>query len=201
MLRPDAADAAQDPIARFREVFALAKEKVTGDPTAMTLSTCSKDGKPSSRIVLLKEVSNEGFVFFTNYHSRKSRELEYNPNAALCFYWPEIDQQIRIEGTVSKLSIRDSDAYFQSRPRLSQIGAWASDQSQPLRSREELLARVAELERKYADKPVPRPSFWGGYLLHPTSMEFWVNGEFRLHDRFQYRRNHGDSWIMKRLNP
>jgi pyridoxamine 5'-phosphate oxidase len=193
--------APHDPIARFREVFKLAQERVSVDPTAMTLSTCTKDGYPSSRVVLLKDVSDEGFVFFTNYHSRKSRELQENPRAALCFYWAEIDQQIRVEGTVSKVSNRDSDAYFHSRARLSQIGAWASDQSQPLRSRQELLHRVADLEKKYEDVQVPRPSFWGGYLLNPTAMEFWINGEFRLHDRFVYRRGADDAWYVQRLNP
>lgn len=190
-----------DPIERFRQVFQLARETVKSDYTAMTLSTCTKDGYPSSRIVLLKDFSEEGFTFFTNYHSRKSRELEENPRAALCFYWPEINQQIRIEGTISKIHPRDSDSYFNSRPRLSQVGAWASDQSQPLRSREELLSRVADLEKKYEDQPVPRPSFWGGYLLHPTRMEFWVNGEFRLHDRFLYQFDGAGRWYMRRLNP
>ena len=190
-----------NPIEKFRQVFQLARETVKSDYTAMTLSTCTKDGYPSSRIVLLKDFSEEGFIFFTNYHSRKSRELEENPRAALCFYWPEINQQVRIEGTVSKIQPRDSDAYFNSRPRLSQIGAWASDQSQPLRSREELLSRVADLEKKYEDQPVPRPSFWGGYLLHPTRMEFWINGEFRLHDRFLYQFEGPGQWYMKRLNP
>ena len=191
----------QDPINRFREVFKLAQEKVTVDPTAMTLATCTKDGYPSARIVLLKDVSHQGFVFFTNYHSRKSREMEQNPRAALCFYWPEINQQIRVEGTISKLANRDSDAYFQSRPRLSQVGAWASDQSQPLRSRQELLARVADIEKKYEDQPVPRPSFWGGYLLRPSAIEFWINGEFRLHDRFVYSLEQDGTWFVQRLNP
>ncbi len=191
----------ENPIERFRQVFRLARETVKSDYTAMTLSTCTKDGYPSSRIVLLKDFSEEGFIFFTNYHSRKSRELEENPRAALCFYWPEVNQQIRIEGTISKIHPRDSDSYFSSRPRLSQIGAWASDQSQPLRSREELLSRVADLEKKYEDQPVPRPSFWGGYLLHPTRMEFWINGEFRLHDRFLYQFEGDGRWHMRRINP
>lgn len=190
-----------DPIARFREVFEVAKEKVSTDATAMVLSTATRDGQPSSRVVLLKQIRPEGFVFFTNYHSRKSRELSSNPQAALNFYWPEIDQQVRIEGTVSKIHIRESDAYFDSRARLSQVGAWASDQSQPLRSRQELMDRVSALEDKYRDQPVPRPSFWGGFLLRPNLMEFWINGEFRLHDRFQYKLGSHDEWTVQRLNP
>lgn len=202
MTQPVNADAQNpDPIDRFRKIFELAREKVTVDPTALTLSTCTRDGYPSSRIVLLKDVSEQGFVFFTNYHSRKSREMTENPRAALCFYWPEINHQIRVEGTISKIHMRESDAYFETRPRLSQVSAWASDQSQPLRSRQDLLARVADLEKKYEDKPVPRPSFWGGYLVRPTRIEFWINGEFRLHDRFLYTQEQNGSWFIQRLNP
>lgn len=190
-----------DPIDRFRQIFDLAKEKVTVDPTATTLSTCTRDGYPSSRVVLLKDITEQGFVFFTNYHSRKSREMTDNPHVSLCFYWPEINHQVRVEGTVSKISMRDSDAYFETRPRLSQISAWASDQSQPLRSRQDLLARAADLETKYQDQPVPRPSFWGGYLVRPTTIEFWINGEFRLHDRFLYTRESTGTWFIQRLNP
>lgn len=186
---------------RFRKVFKLAREKGNFDPTAMVLSTCTRDGHPSSRIVLLKDAPDDGFVFFTNYHSRKSRELSDNPRASLCFYWAEIDQQIRVEGTVTKISNRDSDDYFASRARVSQLGAWASDQSQPLRSRKILLDRVEQLDRKYEGQPVPRPSFWGGYLLRPSAIEFWINGEFRLHDRFRYTLESDGKWFMEQLNP
>lgn len=193
--------ASPDPIKRFREVFALAKEHVIGDPTAMVLSTSTRDGYPSSRVVLLKDITNEGFVFFTNYHSRKARELTDNPRASLCFYWQEIDQQVRIEGTVTKISLYDSEQYFATRPRLSQLGAWVSDQSQPLRSRQVLLERIAELEQKYAEREIPRPSFWGGYVVRPTAIEFWINGEFRLHDRFLYTLQDTGKWYLERLNP
>lgn len=192
---------ATDPIQRFKKVFALAQQAVSGDPTVMVLSTCTRDGHPSSRVVLLKDVNDEGFVFYTNYHSRKSRELSDNPRASLCFYWPEIDQQVRVEGTVVQTSIRDSDDYFRTRPRLSQIGAWASDQSQPLRSRQVLVDRTAELDKRFADQEVPRPSYWGGYVVRPRAIEFWINGEFRLHDRFLYTLEDTGKWFMQRLNP
>lgn len=190
-----------DPIERFRAVFAEAKKKVTLDPTAMVLSTCTRDGYPSSRVVLLKDITQEGFVFYTNYHSRKSRELSENPRASICLYWPEIEQQVRVEGTVIQTSMRDSDEYFATRPRVSQLGAWASDQSQPLRSRQVLQDRVQELEKKFADQEVPRPSFWGGFILRPRAIEFWINGEFRLHDRFLYTLGDHGEWYMQRLNP
>lgn len=192
---------APDPIQRFKKVFALAQQAVSGDPTVMVLSTCTRDGHPSSRVVLLKDITDEGFVFYTNYHSRKSRELSDNPRASLCFYWPEIDQQVRVEGTVIQTSIRDSDDYFRTRPRLSQLGAWASDQSQPLRSRQTLVDRTAELDSRFADQEVPRPSFWGGYIVRPRAVEFWINGEFRLHDRFLYTLEDTGKWFMQRLNP
>lgn len=191
----------KDPIAQFRVVFELAQINALSDPTAMVLSTCTRDGHPSSRIVLLKEVTDLGFVFFTNYHSRKSREMSVNPRAALCFYWPAIDQQVRVEGTITKISIRDSDDYFAARARISQLGAWASDQSQPLRSRSALMDRVEEFDQRFKDAPVPRPSYWGGFLLRPNAMEFWTNGEFRLHDRFRYTLDNDGRWFMQRLNP
>ncbi len=191
----------KEPIEQFRKVFKLAREKALSDPTAMVLSTCTKDGRPSSRVVLLKDVIDQGFIFFTNYHSRKSREMSENPRAALCFYWAAIDEQVRVEGTITKISNRDSDDYFASRPRVSQLGAWASDQSQPLRSKSILLDRVDEFDKRYKDAPVPRPSYWGGYLLRPSAMEFWTNGEFRLHERFRYILENDGNWFMQRLNP
>lgn len=190
-----------DPLQRFKKVYDLARENAPFDPTATVLSTATRNGRPSSRVVLLKDVTREGFVFYTNYHSRKSRELSENSWASLCFYWPHIDQQVRVEGTVTKTSNRDSDEYFATRPRISQLGAWASDQSQPLRNRMTLEDRVAQLEKKYADAPVPRPSFWGGYVLRPTCIEFWINGEFRLHDRFRYTLESDSTWYQERLNP
>ncbi len=190
-----------NPIEQFRVVYATAREQAATDPTAMVLSTCTRDGTPSSRVVLLKDVTDLGFVFFTNYHSRKSREILLNPRGSLCFYWPAIDQQVRVEGTITKTSNRDSDDYFATRPRISQLGAWASDQSQPLRSKQELMDRVQELDQRYNDVSIPRPSFWGGYLIRPNAMEFWTNGEFRLHDRFRYTLLDDGKWFVQRLNP
>lgn len=127
--------------------------------------------------------------------------MTVNPRAGLCFYWPAIDQQVRVEGTITKISIRDSDDYFATRARISQLGAWASDQSQPLRSRSALMDRVKEFDQRFKDAPVPRPSYWGGFLLRPNAMEFWTNGEFRLHDRFRYTLDNDGRWFMQRLNP
>lgn len=192
----------KNPIEHFDTIFAEAKRTVTTDPTAMVLSTCTSDGRPSSRVVLLKHVTPSGFTFFTNYFSRKSRELDENKFAALCFYWPEINKQIRIEGTVKQVPPAVSDEYFASRPRESQLGAWASDQSQPLPNRGILLKRFKEFEKKYEGQPVPRPPYWGGFLLRPTSIEFWTNVDHRLHDRFLYTWDDlTESWTIQRLNP
>jgi len=191
-----------DPIAQFETVFEIAKEKSQSDATAMVLSTCGQDGQPSSRVVLLKDFSPEGFTFYTNYQSRKSRDLSKNSRVSLCFYWPEIGQQVRIEGHVEKVSPETSDEYFSTRPRLSQLGAWASEQSQPLDSRQVLLDRLKSLEDKYKNQQVPRPPHWGGFLVRPHLIEFWINAEFRLHDRFVYTRDtHNATWSITRLNP
>ncbi len=191
-----------DPIAQFVEVYKEANEKVKFDASAMVLSTCTKEGRPSSRVVLLKDVTPAGFVFYTNYFSRKSRDMSEVPYASLCFYWAEIDVQVRIEGKVKQVPPAISDAYFATRPRLSQVGAWASDQSQPLRSREVLLTRMEEFEKKYEGQDIPRPAYWGGFILRPESIEFWYNGEFRLHDRFLYTWDDIDEkWVIHRLNP
>jgi pyridoxamine 5'-phosphate oxidase len=192
-----------DPIAEFRALFAQAQavdRLRLPDPTAMSLATVSPDGAPSVRIVLLKHVDERGFVFYTNLHSRKGRELTATPRAALCFYWPALDTQIRVEGTVEPVSDAEADAYFASRARESQIGAWASQQSETLSSMDELRARVADAEARFADQPVPRPPHWSGRRVKPSSIEFWHAGEFRLHERRRYERD-GSQWTMRRLFP
>jgi pyridoxamine 5'-phosphate oxidase len=192
-----------DPIEEFRALFAQAQavdRALLPDPTAMSLATVSPDGAPSVRIVLLKGVDERGFVFYTNLDSRKGRELVATPRAALCFYWAALDTQIRVEGDVEPVSDAEADAYFASRARESEIGAWASLQSQTLSSMDELRARVAEVEKRFANEPVPRPPYWTGRRVKPTSIEFWHAGEFRLHERRRFERD-GDGWTMRRLFP
>lgn len=190
-----------DPIARFATLFAEAAKKEPYDHTAFVLSTSTPDGFPSSRMVLLKEFDQRGFVFYSNRQSRKGGELAANPRAAMCFHYPGIGQQVRVEGRVELVSDEESDAYFASRARDSQIGAWASDQSRPLKSRTELLTRCAKIAAKYGVGKIPRPHHWGGYRIVPDVIEFWINGPFRLHDRFVYQRKEGGEWAMKRLFP
>lgn len=190
----------QDPIAAFQEAFERAKKREPVEATAVVLATADASGQPSARVVLLKLVDARGFGFFTNYLSRKARQLEENPKAALCVYWESIEQQIRVEGRVERISDEESDAYFASRPRMSQIGAWASRQSEPLDTRARLLGRVAKYEAKYLGRTIPRPHFWGGYRLVPERIEFWWNQLHRLHDRVAYVRD-GDGWRRERLYP
>jgi pyridoxamine 5'-phosphate oxidase len=192
-----------NPIEEFRALFAQAQAMDRArlpDPTAMSLATVSPDGAPSVRIVLLKGVDERGFVFYTNLDSRKGRELTATPRAALCFYWPALDTQIRVEGTVEAISEAEADAYFASRARDSQIGAWASMQSETLASMDELRERVAEVEARFANQPVPRPPRWSGLRVKPSSIEFWHAGEHRLHERRRFERD-GDRWTMRRLFP
>ncbi len=192
-----------NPIEEFRSLFAQAQavdRSRLPDPTAMSLATVGADGAPSVRIVLLKGFDERGFVFFTNLNSRKGRELIATPRAALCFYWAALDTQIRIEGTVDPVSTADADVYFASRARESQIGAWASLQSETLASMDELRARVADVERRFADQPVPRPAHWTGRRVRPERIEFWRAGEFRLHERRLFERD-GNSWTLRRLFP
>jgi pyridoxamine 5'-phosphate oxidase len=190
---------AADPLARFREAFAAARQRVNGDPSAVALATADRRGRPSVRMVLLKGTDERGFVFYTNYGSRKAKELDENPFAALSVHWADLEQQVRADGAVERVGAAESDAYFATRARGSQIGAWASRQSEELGSREELLARVAELEARFPDK-VPRPEFWGGYRLIPERVEFWQGQSSRLHDRDLYTRE-GDGWRLSRLYP
>jgi pyridoxamine 5'-phosphate oxidase len=168
---------------------------------SMTLATATKKGVPSARMVLLKHADVEGFVFYTNYSSQKGKELAENPHASLVFYWEELHRQVRIEGTVSKVSSQESDAYFQTRPRESQISAHASAQSEVIGSRDELDRHFEELQRKFEGQPVPRPPHWGGYRLKPTRIEFWQSGYARLNDRIVYELQKDSSWRMKRLAP
>jgi pyridoxamine 5'-phosphate oxidase len=194
-------DLDEDPIRQFQVWFDAAVEAGLPEPDAMTLATASTDGKPSARMVLLKLADERGFVFFTNYESRKGRELADNPRAALVLFWVELERQIRIEGRVEPVTAAESDAYFHSRPLGSQLGAAASHQSRVIPGREELEKRVAELEKQYQGGEIPRPDYWGGYRVVPEVIEFWQGRPNRLHDRLRYRRNGEDRWIIERLSP
>ncbi|MBZ0112567.1 MAG: pyridoxamine 5'-phosphate oxidase [Thermoanaerobaculia bacterium] len=189
-----------DPIELFKDTFRRAEEASRYDASATTLATATSSGEVSARIVLVKRADAEGFYFFTNYRSRKARQLAENPKAALVFFWPELGEQIRVEGAVQKLPTAESDRYWAERPRDSQLGGLASEQSQPLESRERLLARVAEVESQFEGRTVPRPEYWGGYLLVPQRIEFWSNGDHRLHDRRLFKRRSG-TWTESRLYP
>jgi pyridoxamine 5'-phosphate oxidase len=190
----------RDPIRQFQLWFNDAFAAGLPLPEAMTLATATRDGKPSARMVLLKQVDGDGFVFFTNYRSAKAEQLDANPNAALVFYWAKLDRQVRIEGSVVKTSAQESCDYFKTRPRESQIGAWASAQSQAISSRDVLEQRAQELEAFYGDREIDCPEYWGGYRLKPERIEFWKSRVGRLHDRILYQRD-ATGWSITRLAP
>jgi pyridoxamine 5'-phosphate oxidase len=188
------------PFDQFAHWFAEAKAKEPSLPEAMSVATATPDGVPSTRLVLLKDFDQRGFVFYTNFASRKGEELAENPRAALCFYWKSLLRQVRIDGSVEIVSDAEADAYFASRVRGAQIAAWASDQSRPYGERVELERRTTEAEARFADGPVPRPPYWSGYRVVPSSFEFWEDRRFRLHDRLVYHRD-ADGWRTERLFP
>ena len=200
------ADAHPDALVQFQHWLDEALHAQLDEPTAMLLSTVDGDGTPAGRVVLLKNLQTGapgGFTFYTNYESRKGRALTANPRAALTFFWPGLERQVRIEGVVERTAAAVADAYFQSRPRASQIGAWASPQSAEIDGRATLEAREAEIAARFADvEPLPRPPFWGGFTLRPHRIEFWQGRPSRLHDRLRYERAHnGDTWTRTRLAP
>ncbi|WP_439256993.1 pyridoxamine 5'-phosphate oxidase [Lonepinella sp. BR2271] len=188
-----------DPLKQFERWLNEAITAKVCEPTAMNLATVNEQGKPSSRVVLLKEVNAQGFVFFTNYHSQKGQALAHMPFAALNFFWGELERQVRIEGRVEKLSPEQSDAYFATRPYTSQVGAWASEQSAVISSKNQLLTKAAMIAAKHPLK-IPRPPHWGGYVVIPEMVEFWQGRPSRLHDRIRYRLVNG-SWVIERLSP
>ncbi|HEY2182658.1 MAG TPA: pyridoxamine 5'-phosphate oxidase [Gaiellaceae bacterium] len=194
------ADLVSDPLEQFRSWFAEAAEALPA-PNAMALATATSEGAPSVRMVLLKGVDERGLVFFSHYTSRKGRELQGNPQAALLFHWSPLGRQVRVQGRVERLSADESDSYFATRPRDAQLGAIASRQSEPLGSRAELDERVAEVERELGEGPVPRPPTWGGFLLAPHAWEFWQHRASRLHDRFRYELERSGGWRIERLFP
>lgn len=190
-----------NPIKQFDTWFNEAIAAKVLEPNAMTLSTATPDGRPSARIVLLKGFDNSGFMFYTNYLSRKGKEIAKNPLGALTFFWGDLERQVRIEGTIEKISREKSDQYFHSRPKKSQLGALASPQSQEITGRESLEEKMAQLEAEYADIEVPKPSFWGGYVLKPRLIEFWQGRRSRLHDRILYKKIDNNNWKKVRLAP
>ncbi len=190
-----------NPLKQFEQWFQAAKEAEPVLPEAVSLATATREGRLSSRMVLLKDFDETGFVFYTNYESRKGIELAENPNAALVFYWRQLERQICITGTVSKVSREESEAYFRTRPRGSQIGALTSRQSQVVASREVLEKRFQQLMAEYEGREIPLPPYWGGYRLSPDTIEFWQGRSDRLHDRFLYQRQSGGPWQLERLSP
>jgi len=186
---------------QFGRWFDEAKAAVPALPECMMLATASADGEVSVRAVLLKSFDPCGFVFFTNYNSRKAAQLHDNPRAALAFWWPQLERQVRVEGVAVRTTEEESDAYFAMRPRGSQIGAWASEQSKVIAGRGDLDARFEELSTTYRDRPIPRPPHWGGYRVIPILFEFWQSREDRLHDRFIYRLREANDWVIERLSP
>ncbi|MFZ8929364.1 MAG: pyridoxamine 5'-phosphate oxidase [Pseudohongiellaceae bacterium] len=194
-------DLQDDPIAQFKTWLSQAVESGIGDPTAMVVSTVSAEGRPSQRIVLLKHVDDDGFIFYTNYGSRKAKEIEGNNKVSLLFPWNKLDRQVKVGGTAEKISVAESAKYFMSRPRGSQLAAWASKQSRKITSREFLLTQLANMKEKFADGEVPLPDFWGGIRVRPHEIEFWQGGEHRIHDRFEYCLQNDGSWEISQLAP
>lgn len=199
MLREE--DLYRDPLKQFAAWYQEVEASNLHDATAMTLATAGRDGYPSARVVLLKGFDERGFVFYTNYESQKGRELNENPRAALVCYWSNFDRQVRIQGTVTKLSREESAEYFRSRPRGAQIGAWASEQSRAVTDRHALERAFADIEAKYRDREVPCPEHWGGFRVAPEAIEFWQGRENRLHDRFRYSKQSEGGWMVERLAP
>lgn len=194
-------DLAAEPTEQFQRWFEEAQQAGVPEPNATALATATPSGRPSARMVLLKGVDERGFAFFTNYKSRKAKELEANPQAALVFWWQVLERQVRVEGQVRRMGPEEADVYFRSRPRESQLGAHASPQSQAVESRKALEERFEEVRSRYEGREVPRPEHWGGFRLEPDAVEFWQGRPGRLHDRLRYRRTEGGTWTIERLAP
>jgi len=194
-------DLLDDPIKQFEQWFEQARSAGVLEPNAMSVATADEQGFPRVRTLLLKSVDQDGFVFYTNYHSRKGHDLAVNARACLLFPWLSLNRQVLVQGDVSQISEAESTEYFHSRPRGSQIGAWVSSQSQPAADRDMLEQKVREITERFEGQEVPKPDYWGGYRLKPSRIEFWQGRPSRLHDRFEYQRQDGDAWIIQRLQP